>query len=601
MLERANATALSSNDVHTAIVRRRWLFGLLVVATIGALLWLLAVTLAPGGFGALDFALLLAFAITLPWTVIGFWNAAIGFFILRFSANPAAAVVPGADHGRDAPIVARTAILLCIRNEPPERIIRNLSPLLSDLARGGTADQFHLYILSDTDESRAAELEASHFAVLRDVWEGRVAITYRRRPSNHGFKAGNILEFCDRWGSQYDLAITLDADSVMSADAMLRLVRIMQAQPRLGILQGMVVGLPSMSPFARIFQFGMRLGMRSFTLGSAWWQADCGPYWGHNAALRLKPFAKHCRLPLTVSGAHVLSHDQIEAVLMRRAGYEVRVLPEEDLGWEENPPTLVEFMRRDIRWCQGNMQYWPFLKLPGLKGVSRFQLGFAMLMFLNSPAWIALLILGSLLAASTDKPATVVRPDTGLVLLVAIILLWFAPKLATAVDVALRPYALRSFGGAARFCASFLTEAMFSILLLPIVWFGHTRFLMRALFSGKVEWNAQARDQHVVSLASAFRVLWPQTLAGIAVVLLLAVQAPAALPYALLLAAGLALSIPFAMVTSWPSLGRLLTRIGLGRLPEETAPPPTIAALGLPVMAVAMPSSVPERCPSSSI
>src|SRR5687767_9602083 len=133
MLERANATALSSNDVHTAIVRRRWLFGLLVVATIGALLWLLAVTLAPGGFGALDFALLLAFAITLPWTVIGFWNAAIGFFILRFSANPAAAVVPGADHGRDAPIVARTAILLCIRNEPPERIIRNLSPLLSDL------------------------------------------------------------------------------------------------------------------------------------------------------------------------------------------------------------------------------------------------------------------------------------------------------------------------------------------------------------------------------------------------------------------------------------------------------------------------------------
>ena len=59
---------------------------------------------------------------------------------------------------------------------------------------------------------------------------------------------------------------------------------------------------------------------------------------------------------------------------MRRAGYEVRVLPEEDRGWEENPPTMLEFARRDVRWCQGNMQYWPFLLMPGLKPMSRFQL-----------------------------------------------------------------------------------------------------------------------------------------------------------------------------------------------------------------------------------
>ncbi len=83
----------------------------------------------------------------------------------------------------------------------------------------------------------------------------------------------------------------------MAPSDILRLVRIMQANPCLGILQSLVVGLPTASPFARAFQFGMRLGMRSYTLGSAWWQGECGPYWGHNALLRVAPFREHCVLP----------------------------------------------------------------------------------------------------------------------------------------------------------------------------------------------------------------------------------------------------------------------------------------------------------------
>ena len=151
----------------------------------------------------------------------------------------------------------------------------------------------------------------------------------------------------------------------MTAAAILRMVRIMQNEQRLGILQGLVVGLPSTSAFARVFQFGMRLGMRSWTIGSAWWQGDCGPYWGHNAAIRIAQFKAHCHIPKLpdggVLGGYVLSHDQIEAALMRRAGYDVRVLPEEDLGWEENPPTLIEYLRRDQRWTQGTLQYGHFL------------------------------------------------------------------------------------------------------------------------------------------------------------------------------------------------------------------------------------------------
>ena len=226
---------------------------------------------------------------------------------------------------------------------------------------------------------------------------------------NTGFKAGNIREFCESWGSRHEFAVTLDADSFMPADAIIRLVRIMQVDPRLGILQGLIVGLPSTSLFARIFQFGMRLGMRSYTIGSAWWQSDCGPYWGHNAVLRLEPFIKHCHLPM-LSGdgedeRHILSHDQIEAALMRAAGYHVRVIPREDLGWEANPPTLLEFMRRDLRWCQGNMQYWRFLLLPNLRPVSRYQLVLAILMFIGSPAWIGLLVLATAALVLCDDPA----------------------------------------------------------------------------------------------------------------------------------------------------------------------------------------------------
>ena len=171
----------------------------------------------------------------------------------------------------------------------------------------------------------------------------------------------------------------------------------MQAHPKIGILQSLVVGMPSASAFARIFQFGMRHGMRSYTMGQAWWVGDCGPFWGHNALVRIKPFHEQCDLPMLPGkpplGGHVLSHDQVEATLMRRAGYEVRVLPEERGSWEENPPTMLEFARRDVRWCQGNMQYLKLLDLPGLYPMSRFQLVWAILMFIGIPAWTLMIAL----------------------------------------------------------------------------------------------------------------------------------------------------------------------------------------------------------------
>jgi membrane glycosyltransferase len=565
---------------------RRLLFAVLFAATMAGALGLMALALSADGFGFVDFVLLALFALTLPWMVAGFWNAIIGFLIMRF-ADPVAAVFPtaAAIRGHET-VTASTAILLCIRNELPDRVIRNLEPMLAGLADAGCADRFHFYILSDTSDAGIAAQEQARFGDLAARWSDRIAISYRRREHNIGFKAGNIRDFCERWGADYDFAVVLDADSFMTADAALRLVRIMQADTNLGILQGLVVGLPSTSAFARLFQFGMRLGMRSYTIGNAWWQGDCGPYWGHNAVLRLKPFIAHCQLP-AVDDVHILSHDQLEAALMRRAGYAVRVVPDEELGWEENPPTLIEFIRRDLRWCQGNMQYWRFLTLPGLRPVTRYNLAIAILMFIGSPAWIGLLLIGALSVAFAKTPADFIRADYGMAAFVLVLVMWFAPKTATVIDILLRPEARRAFGGTARFLGNIVLEYVFSILLVPIEWSSHTLFLAGLLFGHEIGWIGQTRDDHTVPPGLALGNLWPHTLLGCGTIGVLAVTQPAAISYALFLAAGPALAIPLAVVTAWPAVGRAFTRFGVGRLPEETKPPPALSALALPAIELA--------------
>jgi membrane glycosyltransferase len=564
--------------------------------TMAGLTWLAVIALSPGGFGAVDLVLAVLFAVTLPWYVIGFWNATIGLLIMRFARDPVAAVMPVAGRVRgDEPITASTAILLCIRNEPPERVVRLLEPMMEGLAARGVGERFHVYVLSDTSEADMATAEDARFAALAAAWRGQIALTYRRRTQNTGFKAGNIRDFCQRWGKDHDFAIMLDADSVMTVELVLKLVRIMQIDPRLGIVQSLVIGMPSASAFARIFQFGMRLGMRSYTIGSAWWQGDCGPYWGHNAIVRIDPFVTHCQLPVLAEGAlvkgHVLSHDQIEAVLMRRAGYGVRVLAGEGSSFEQNPPTLLEFIRRDLRWCQGNMQYWHFLRMPGLPFLSRYQLAFAILMFLGSPAWMGLLLIGSAAVALSPTPADFMRWDAGMAVLVLVLTMWFAPNIATVIDVLTRAKLRHLFGGGVRFSASFMITIIFVVLLAPVMWASHTLFLMRLLSGRTVDWGAQARHDHEVPWSLACRQFWPQTLIGLAPVLLLAVAAPSAIPYALLIAAGPLLSIPLAVVTAAPALGRALIAVGLDRLPEETLPPPELRALELPAIELSQPAS----------
>ncbi|MBO6509208.1 MAG: glucans biosynthesis glucosyltransferase MdoH [Roseibium sp.] len=576
---------ISGKKAFRMTIRRIIFASLLLVSFVG-LAALMTVTLSPGGYSSLDVFILVCFMVTLPWTIIGFWNAVIGLLVMRLARDPVQTVCPITPGDAGKPLKSSTALLSCVKDEDAAALEVNLSTMVSHLIRSGEASHFTLYVLSDTTLDEVALQEQEMFERLTERFAGQFDIKYRRRSKNTGYKAGNVEDFCDRWGAGHDFALVLDADSYMSADAILGLVRRMEENPKLGILQSLVVGLPTDSAFARIFQFGMRLGMRSYTIGSAWWQGDCGPYWGHNAILRLKPFMEHCRLPVLpgkgpLSGT-ILSHDQVEAALMRRAGYDVRVLPLETGSYEANPPHLLEFIRRDLRWCQGNLQYRRLLAMPGLKPVSRAQLFLAILMFLGSPAWIGFMTGAAVLGMTTDYAPY--RADTGAVLFFTVLTMVFAPKLATVVDVLARPDLRRAFGGPVRVVLSVGLEILYSAMLAPIMAVSHTLFMAGLAFGKTIGWGAQARGVQRLPLALTMSKLWPQTLFGLLGLAWLSGQSLSLVWPVIPVAVGPLLAVLIAVSTSTGTLGRLAMRTTLWRIPEETRPPEDLADLHLPAL-----------------
>jgi len=569
---------------RAALLRRRLFVAALNLATFAGLLVWLASILRVSGWSAIDMAIFACFAVAAPWSVLGVWNAILGVILLQRPEQALNAVAPfAALPDANAPLRGKTAVLMTIRNEDPARAFARIAAVKASLDATGEGGAFSYFVLSDTSEAHVARAEEEAFDRWRASANGEAdRLHYRRRTSNEGYKAGNVRDFCDRWGHAFEFMIPLDADSLMSGETILRMTRIGEAHAKIGILQSLVVGAPSRSAFARVFQFGMRHGMRPYTMGSAWWGADCGPFWGHNALVRIKPFAEHCHLPVLPGGpplgGQIMSHDQVEATFMRRAGFEVRVLPEEVGSYEENPPTLLEFTRRDLRWCQGNMQYFRLLALSGLKPMSRFQLVWAISMFIGVPAW-TLIILLSALKPLDGEDISLFPAASALGLYGAFMLMYLAPKLAGFLDVAMTPGGLARYGGGARFARGAATEIVFSLLLAPSVTLRTSLFMLGLLFGKAVTWNGQARDAHALSWSDAARGLWPQTLFGAALAALGLWLAPALLLWSLPLTLGYVLAIPFAVATADPQLGESLARRGLCAIPEEIETPAILAAL----------------------
>lgn len=562
--------------------RRRRTVIALNIATWAALNGAAALVLGSGGWTAIDAVMMLAFAMGTPWAVLGFWNALIGLWLLHARPDGLADVAPYAAAGqRDVPLVVKTAVFMTLRNEDPERAISRLRQVKASVDATGQGAMFDWFLLSDTNTPDVATREEALSAAWAAEQPG-ARIVYRRRTDNTGYKAGNVRDFCERWGADYELMLPLDADSLMTGETIVEHARIMQAHPKLGILQSLVVGMPSKSLFARIFQFGMRQGMRSYTMGQAWWTADCGPFWGHNAFVRVAPFRDHCHLPV-LSGkgplaGHVMSHDQVEATLMRRAGYEVRVHPVEGGSYEENPPTMLDFSKRDLRWCLGNMQYVKLLDLPGLLPMSRFQLLWAILMFVSVPGWTLILALLPFKVMEADTASFPAGLAIGVY--VTYLLMYLMPKIAGLADIMLTKGGVARYGGPGRFAASATGEILFSFLLGAVTTFRLTIFMAKLAFgNAKIAWSGQDRDAKGISWATAASGLWPVTLFGLWVLVPLTLIAPAVAWWSLPLTLGYLTAIPFAVWTSDPRLGLWSERTGFAGIPEDFAAPPEIVAL----------------------
>ena len=523
-----------------------------------ALTGLLGAVLAQGGWSVGKVLVLLCFLGVAPWVGLCAATALPGFATLLLARDPPRAVLPVAG-AIDTPIRTPTAIVVTIRNEDMAIVLPPLRRLLDGLADAPVA----AFILSDTPDGPAAQAEAAAIAAFQTA----TRLRYRRRSDNTGFKAGNLMEFFDHHAAGFEFAVVLDADSEMSPAAIRKLVGIMQAAPQMGIVQHLTVGRPALAAFPRLFQFGMRAGMRVWATGSAWWQGDAGPYWGHNAILRIAPFRAHCRLEPLPDGSPILSHDQVEAARLRAAGWGVCLWASEDGSMEANPPALPEFLRRDARWLAGNLQYRHLLALPNLAPMGRWQLAQAMLMFVGAPLYTLMLVLTAGIVATGGGAQTSERA------LLAFALGWtgciYAPKLLGYAQILAQPALWAGYGGARRFLAGATLEFGFTLLLDAISQPHKSLAMLRLALGARPGWQPQNRGDRGVSWQEATRLFWPHTLLGLAVFALLAQGGWGPVLWALPFAAGLPLAIPFCVLTAHPALSAWLVRRGIAATPEE--------------------------------
>ena len=469
---------------------------------------------------------------------------------------------------------------MTVRNENPTRALAHLWVVMASIGKTAQADRFDCFVLSDSTDPEVIAAEERAIAAWHADPSAAGRVFYRRREQNIGFKGGNVHDFCEHAGRDYEFLLLLDSDSLMTAPTILQLIRVMQANPALGILQTFAVGLPSASFFARVFQFGHRHAMRCFVVGAGWWQGDCCQFWGHNCAIRIAPYREHCRLPVLSGpppfGGHIICHDQIEAALMRRAGYEVRFIPAETGSFEGNPPAVPDFIQRNSRWCLGNIQNLRLFGAPGLMPTSRFHLAFMAQKFFGAAA-IAIFTALAVVAAATWPPSAAFPAGSALGFYLVILLLFFSPRLISLTDSALRERA--RYGGAPWLLLGGIVEIIFTLLLTPLSMFAVTYYIIALLSNRSVGWNGQRRDSYGISWTDALRGLWQPLLFGIALLTALTMTAPGAILWFLPFLAGLLLAVPFEVLTSSRALGAWAARRKLCGIPEEFDPPAEVLAI----------------------
>ena len=579
---------------YQAFWRRTAFFGLtaLTACTGGFLMFDI---LRANGMGPLEITGLIMFVLLFIWISGAFWTAVAGFAV-RLAGHDPAALHAESDALR--PLKGRTAVVAPICNEDTQRVFAGLDAMWMSLAAQPQAACFDFFILSDTRQPEIAALEerAWRDMVARRGASGR--LFYRRRTENSGRKAGNIAEFVRNWGGAYDYMVVLDADSVMSGQALVSLAQTMDSNPQVGIIQALPLLAGRETLFARLLQFAVRLNGPMFGSGIAFWQLGESNYWGHNAIVRLQPFAEYCSLPRLRGsppfGGEIMSHDIVEAALMRRAGYRIWLIPDIAGSWEEVPTNVIDFAARDRRWAQGNLQHLGVMPMRGLHWLSRIHMLTGILSYVTSPMWLLVLILSSIVtsiqavtghqyfqpgAHSLFPSWPQYRDGEIAVVLSMTVIILFLPKLMGA-SLALFNRPMRAaFGGARKLLGSVLLEQAMSMLLAPTMMLFHTSFVLRALLGRSVGWDAQSRGDRGITWREGFmRHQWHLLLGLVWGGAILAL-APKFIWWMMPVLIGMLIAVPFTVLTSRASLGRALRARGWLLTPEETGPPPELAAL----------------------
>lgn len=441
------------------------------------------------------------------------------------------------------PITTRTAILMPVYNEDAAAVFARVAAMDDALARIGLTDHFDFALLSDTQDDRLGAEEERWFVHLWDdrqqgarKAEGKAPrFFYRRRHRNIGRKAGNIQDFLETSGARYDFALILDADSIMEGATMVDMVRRMQADPDLGLLQTLPRITGARSRFGRAMQFAAGFYSPVFAQGQAAMQGMTGPFWGHNALVRVRAFAESCALPELTGpppfGGHILSHDYVEAALLARAGWSVRLDPDLDGSYEEGPENMIDFAKRDRRWCQGNLQHIRVISAPGLKAWSRYVLLQGILSYIAPLFWM--MFLGASFYAAATAPAPDFFPEPfqlfpvfpsdqtskAVSVAVGVFGLLVLPKVLILLDAALRGR-VSQFGGTMIALRSMMRELMMSSINAPIMLMWQTRAVLQVLRGHDGGWPAQTRGDGRLTLPEAFAAGWWIQIWGVAVSLL---------------------------------------------------------------------------------
>jgi membrane glycosyltransferase len=570
-------------------LRRTGLLASTAVLTGGAA-YQMYLALAVGGLTVLEMAVLALYVVLFAWIAFSFSTAFAGFLALLLGrARPL-----GID--TDAPLPAlstRTALLAPTYNEDPARLMARIEAMHDSLGDLGVLPRFDVFILSDTSDPDIWIAEEAQFLRLRERTGGHTQIFYRHRSKNEGRKSGNIAEWVRRFGGGYQQMIVLDADSLMSGDAIVRLVAAMEHHPRVGLIQTLPTVINAKTLFARLQQFAGRVYGPLVGHGLAWWFGTEGNYWGHNAVIRVAAFAGSAGLPNLRGrkpfGGTILSHDFVEAALMRRAGWAVHMAPGLAGTFEEGPPSLTDHAVRDRRWCQGNLQHLAVLPGRGLHWVSRLHLVIGIASYLTAPLWLLFLIVGLLISLQ----AYFIRPEyftPGFALFpqwpaqdpvraawvfAGTFGLLLAPKLLALLALTAQPGARRGAGGSARACLGMLIETLISGLIAPITMSVQSRAVAQILRGQDAGWSVQRRDDGSLPLREIVRGYRTQTVLGVT---LAGAAYAISLPLLLWMSpviCGLVLAIPLAALTARPD--RLLRPLGLLAIPEERNPPQIVA------------------------